>query len=82
VPLISVPYVPPPEDLEGFPRARRADPKGRRRRWKDDEGRIFEWDYQHGTVEMYDRRGRHLGEFDPDTGRILKGPDPARRIET
>ena len=56
-------------------------PKGRRRRWIDAQGRIFEWDYQHGAVEMYDRRGRHLGEFDPMTGRQSKDPDPSRQIE-
>ncbi|HFL1444776.1 TPA: S-type pyocin domain-containing protein, partial [Enterobacter kobei] len=40
-----------------------------RSRWKDSKGRIFEWDSQHGTVEMYDRSGRnHLGEFDPVSG--------------
>ena len=29
----------------------------------------YEWDSQHGTVEKYDKKGRHLGEFDPDTGK-------------
>ncbi|MQT72046.1 toxin, partial [Pseudomonas sp. FSL R10-0071] len=30
-------------------------------RWKVSDGRILEWDYQHGAVEMYDKRGNHLG---------------------
>jgi Cytotoxic len=76
-----MPYVPAPEGLPGFPDARRVEPKNQRRRWSDRRGRIFEWDYQHGTVEVYDRRGRHLGEFDPGTGARRKGPDRARRIE-
>jgi hypothetical protein len=40
---------------------------GLRKRWKDAEGNIYEWDSQHGRLEKYDKRGRHLGEFDPDT---------------
>jgi hypothetical protein len=76
-----MPYIPAPENLPGFPDARRAEPKNRRRRWIDGSGRLFEWDYQHGTVEMYDRRGRHLGEFDPRTAERLKGADRRRRTE-
>jgi hypothetical protein len=44
-------------------------------------GAIYEWDSQHGTVEKYDARGRHLGEYDPDTGEELKSADPSRRVE-
>jgi hypothetical protein len=76
-----VTYIPAPDALPGFPRAVRTEPKGRRRRWLDARGRVLEWDYQHGTVEMYDRRGRHLGEFDPVTGQRLKPRDRTRRIE-
>src|SRR5271170_6376638 len=76
----------PPEDLPGFPGAKRVRPKtrkfGNRRRvrWKDDDGKIYEWDSQHGTVEAYDSRGKHLGEFSPD-GRRLKGPNRTRQVE-
>jgi hypothetical protein len=52
-----------------------------RRRWKDRDGTIYEWDYQHGTVEKYDRRGNHQGEYDPNTGTRVKDPDPARKID-
>jgi hypothetical protein len=81
-------YAPPPEDLAAFPDAKRARSKtpvsgggGLRRRWKDTDGQIYEWDYQHGKVELYDKRGRSLGEFDPDTGERTKDPDPKRRVE-
>jgi hypothetical protein len=80
-------YVTPPKSLPGFPAAARVKPKtprpggGLRKRWKDQGGRIYEWDYQHGTVEMYDSGGRHLGEFDPATGHRMKQADPSRRIE-
>ena len=53
--------------LQGFPQAEKAIPKtpfsGKklRRRSKDGEsGLIYEWDYRHGLVEVYDRHGRHL----------------------
>lgn len=54
---------------------------GLRRRWKDRKGRIYEWDSQHGAVELYDRQGRHLGEFDPVTGEQTKPAGPERRVE-
>ena len=80
--------VPPPRNLPAFPDARKVRPKtgiaggGFRRRWKDSSnGTIYEWDYQHGSVEAYDSRGRHLGQFDPHSGDQQKGPDLSRRIE-
>jgi Cytotoxic len=42
---------------------------------------IYEWDYLHGTVEMYDGLGRHLGEYDPVTGARIADADPTRRVE-
>lgn len=78
-------YVQAPRLLPAFPNARRVKPKtgkpnGKRARWKD-SSRIYEWDYQHGSVEVYDSQGRHLGQFDPDTGDREKPPDPSRRVE-
>lgn len=78
--------VSPPKELPAYPAAKRARPKtprpggGLRARWKDDDGCIYEWDYQHGTVERYDSRGRHIGEFDHRTGAQLK-PASSRRME-
>jgi hypothetical protein len=54
---------------------------GKRARWKDSKGGIYEWDYQHGAVEVYDSQGRHLGQFDPDTGAQQKPADPTRRVD-
>jgi hypothetical protein len=78
-------YITPPKTLPAFPNAVPAKAKtpfggGIRKRWVLPDGRILEWDYQHGTVEMYDKRGRHLGEYDPNTGQQTKPPDPTRRI--
>lgn len=80
-------YHPAPKGLTAFPDATPAKQKtrvkgrGTRMRWRTAEGRILEWDYQHGAVEMYDKRGRHLGEFDAETGNQNKPADPKRRIE-
>jgi hypothetical protein len=81
-------YSKPPSSLPAFPRATRARGKtpvqgggGIRPRWKDPDGRIYEWDYQEGHVEVYNRRGRHQGAFDPQTGRKIKSADPKRRVE-
>jgi len=53
---------------------------GTRKRWKDADGNIWEWDSQHGTFEKYDKRGRHLGEYDTN-GNQTKPPDPSRKVE-
>ncbi|MGE5139574.1 MAG: colicin E3/pyocin S6 family cytotoxin, partial [Rudaea sp.] len=79
-------YRPPPRTLPGFPDARRVPPKtpipggGKRARWKEPDGTIYEWDYQHGTVEKYNPRGGHLGEFDSHSGRLLKPPRADRKV--
>jgi uncharacterized protein YukE len=81
-------YQPPPQTLPGFPDAtpvKRRTPVqgggGLRKRWRLPDGRILEWDSQHGAVEMYDKRGRHLGEYDPRTGAPVKPPDQARKVQ-
>jgi hypothetical protein len=80
-------YHPNPKTLEAFPNAIKVKRKttvqggsGLRKRWKDDSA-IFEWDSRHGTVEKYTLKGKHLGEFDAKTGKLLKSADPTRRIE-
>jgi hypothetical protein len=82
------PFNPPGDgqSLPGFPGSYRVRSKGGtgggklRPRWKSTDGRILEWDYQHGTVEAYDRKGQHLGEFDPITGAPRKGPAAGRKV--
>lgn len=54
---------------------------GLRKRWKDKKGNIYEWDSQHGTVEKYNKRGKHQGEFDPVTGDQTKAADKTRKVE-
>lgn len=79
--------IPAPRTLKAFPQATKTRPKtpraggGLRHRWKDPiRGTIYEWDSQHGRIEAYNRLGRHLGEFDPDSGEMTKPADPQRRI--
>jgi hypothetical protein len=81
-------YHPAPTTLSAFPEARpmpmKTSVRGgakKRRRWKDTSGKIYEWDSQHGKVEMYTKQGKHLGEFDPKTGVQTKPADPTRRVE-
>ena len=68
-------YYPPPEVLPAYPDAKVVGRKtpvlgggGLRKRWKTAKGLILEWDSMHGAIEMYDARGKHIGEFDPNTG--------------
>jgi len=90
--VLSVPgdhkYHKPPSLLPAFPDAKTAPSKTfvrgggiKRRRWKDPAGRIYEWDSQHGAVELYTKQGKHLGEYDPITGEQTKPADPTRRVE-
>lgn len=75
--------------MPGIPDARPAKPKtpkqggnsGKRKRWKDADGNIYEWDYQHGDVEKYDKRGKHKGSIDPKTGEQTKTPVKGREVE-
>lgn len=78
-------YHPAPKGLTAFPDAvlspSKSSVKGggqKRKRWKDRKGRIYEWDYENGRVELYDKQGKHLGEFNPDTGERTKGAEPGR----
>lgn len=83
-----MPYIPAPKSLNGFPDAQPVKPKtpiqggqGLRKRWKDSEGTIYEWDSRHGRVEKYNKRGKHLGEFDPETGEQLGQANPDYEID-
>ncbi|WP_248804103.1 colicin E3/pyocin S6 family cytotoxin [Pseudomonas sp. MWU13-2100] len=81
-------YYPKPDLLPAFPDAKWAKSKtsvqgggGLRPRWKSRDGTIYEWDFQHGAVEKYNKRGKHLGEFDHETGAQNKPADPTRKVE-
>jgi hypothetical protein len=51
-------------------------------RWRDPTlERFYEWDRRHSHVEVYDKRGYHLGAADAVTGELIQGPAPGRRID-
>jgi Cytotoxic len=51
--------------------------QGKTRRDKD---RLFEWDNLHGDIEVYNKRGEHLGSMNPFTGEMHKGPVKGRTL--
>jgi hypothetical protein len=81
-------YKPPPDQApKAFPNLRSVKRKtlvqggqAKRKRWKDNDGNIFEWDSRHGTLEKYNNNGVHMGEFDPDSGVQLKQKNKSMRI--
>jgi Cytotoxic len=85
--LLNEKYKKPPNYPPAFPGLQDAKPKtpyggGNRKRWMDGKGRINEWDYRKGEVEIYDPRGKnHKGGFDPDTGEQTTPPDKGRNVE-
>ena len=78
------------EQIAGFENLIKAKPMsprqggaGLRERWIDERGRrIFEWDSQHGELEIYlASDGSHIGAFSHITGEQLKGPKKKRNIK-
>lgn len=52
-----------------------------RKTWISQDGkRYYQWDSQHGDVEVYNKRGYHLGSADKNTGEIIKEPVKGRRL--
>ncbi|RQM43901.1 hypothetical protein EHZ19_31630, partial [Paraburkholderia bannensis] len=47
---------------------------------KTDGKQFYEWDYTHNDIEVYDKRGRHVGSADPVTGELYKPPVPGRKL--
>lgn len=50
-------------------------------RWRDDRGNFYEYDGLHVELEVYNRRGRHIGVADIHTGVIIKPAVKGRRID-
>jgi hypothetical protein len=51
-------------------------------RWTNKKkDQIYTYDSLHGEVEVFNKRGRHLGALDPDTGVFIKDPVPGRSID-
>jgi hypothetical protein len=56
-------------------------PGGRRRYRNRGHDRIYEWDSQHGELEIYNNKGRHLGVAEPEAGEMIKDAVRGRRID-
>ena len=85
-------YHSPPEthDIVAFPGLKDGKDKtpvqgggGFRKRWIDAKGRrIYEWDSQHGELEIYRvSDGTHLGAYDPISGKQNSPPKKNRNIK-
>ena len=59
--------------LPGFEGSKRLKHKdGQREAWDLGKGWHAEWDAENGRVEVYNKRNKHQGEFDPNTGEQTK----------
>jgi hypothetical protein len=43
--------------------------------------RYYTWDSTHGEIEVFNRRGRHLGAADAVSGELIKPARKGRRLE-
>lgn len=51
------------------------------KRWKsEDNDRYYTWDSLHGEIEVFNKRGKHLGAMD-STGKFIKLPVKGRSID-
>lgn len=56
--------------------------RGGQKIWRSPDGqRLYTWDSLHGEVEIYNKRGQHLGVQDPCTGKLIKDAVKGRRID-
>ena len=80
--ILASDYHLPPYGLPAFPDAKWVKKTGVRKRWVDSKGKIYEWDYKKGEVEVFDKTGKkHLGGFDPKTGKQRSKPVKGRKVE-
>jgi len=54
--------------------------KSARKRWQS-ATQVYEEDTQHGDLEKYNSRAKHMGSVDSESGEITKPPVKGRSIE-
>ncbi|MBZ0108922.1 MAG: hypothetical protein K8F52_09650 [Candidatus Scalindua rubra] len=55
--------------------------RGGKQIWlSNDRARYFTWDSLHGEIEVFNKRGWHLGSLDAETGQYIKQPVKGRKI--
>lgn len=74
-----IPYRPPSFLEECVILSKRIEGK---KTWKSQDGkRVYQWDSQHGDVEIYNaKNGVHMGSADKISGRVTKLPVKGRRL--
>lgn len=76
---LSRKHIPVPSFLDT---CRRLRAYSGQKRWASFDGkRLYTWDYLHGEIEVFDKRGNHLGALDPESGEYIKGPVRGRKID-
>lgn len=50
------------------------------KRWRDKNGRLFSWDALHGEIEVFNKRGKHIGVMNPQ-GEFIKEAVKRRTID-
>ncbi|WP_420715284.1 colicin E3/pyocin S6 family cytotoxin [Corallococcus sp. BB11-1] len=52
------------------------------KRWRSLDGeRLYTWDSLHGEIEVFNKRGRHLGALDAVSGKLIKEAVKGRVID-
>jgi hypothetical protein len=52
-----------------------------RKVWRNHDGdRLYTWDALHGEIEVYNKRGRHLGALNATNGEFIKEPVRGRKL--
>jgi hypothetical protein len=50
--------------------------------WQSSDGkRLYTWDSLHGEIEVFNRRGKHLGVVHAITGALVKDAVPGRELK-
>ena len=76
--MTYIPYQPPSFLEKCILLEKRVDGK---KTWKSNDGkRLYQWDSQHGEVEVYNKRGFHLGSAEKENGNIIKDAVHGRRL--
>lgn len=51
------------------------------KRWRSkDRTKLYTWDWTHGEIEVFNKRGRHLGSLDAITGQFIKSAVAGRKV--
>lgn len=69
--------LPTPSVVDQMERVKRSGHK----RWRDEKGRLYEHDPLHGDLEVYTKRGHHLGSMDPVTGEFSRPAEKGRTVD-